>query len=297
MAGRIAIMGAGAVGCYYGAMLALAGEDVILIGRPALRDGVVASGLLLEKSGEKILTHPQASTDPAAVAGADLVLFCVKSPDTEATAAQIAPYLAPEAQILSLQNGVTNAARLSAVLGRRAIPTVVYVASTMMGPAHVLHRGRGELVLGTAPQAEAIAARLRKAGIPTEVSDQAETALWTKLVINCALNAISAVTQQPYGHIIATEGVPDLMRGLVAECSAVAQARGITLPDDLWDQLWRIAETMPAQTSSTAQDLARNRPSEIEHLNGEIARQAQALGLPAPLNAAMTALVRLAEMR
>ena len=297
MAGRIAIMGAGAVGCYYGAMLAMAGEDVMLIGRPALRDAVQAGGLVLEKAGQRHVTHPEVSADPAAVSGADLVLFCVKSTDTETAGAQIAPHLAPGAQVLSLQNGVGNAERLAAVLGQAVLPTVVYVASTMAGAGHVLHRGRGELVLGIGVGAEAIAARLRAAAIPTEVSDQAEAALWSKLVINCALNAISAVSQQPYGRIIATEGAPLLMRGLVAEAEAVATARGVTLPRDLWDQVWHIAETMPAQTSSTAQDLARGRRSEIDYLNGEIVRQAEALGLPAPLNAAMTALVRLAEAR
>lgn len=295
MAGRIAIMGAGAVGCYYGAMLALAGEEVVLIGRPALRDAVRQGGLVLEKAGQLHVTHPEVSDDPAAVAGADLVLVCVKSPDTETAGAQIAPHLSPKARVLSLQNGVGNAARLSAVIGRDVLPAVVYVASTMAGPGHVLHRGRGELVLAAAPGAEAIAARLRAAAIPTDVSDQAETALWSKLVINCALNAISAVAQQPYGQILATQGAEDLLRGLIAECETVARAQGISLPDDLWAQVRRIAETMPSQTSSTAQDLARGRRSEIEFLNGEIVRQAEAVGLKAPLNQAMTVLVRLAE--
>lgn len=297
MAGRIAVMGAGAVGCYYGAMLALAGEDVVLIGRPALVEGALAGGLVLEKGGALLRTAPAVSADPAAVVGADLVLFCVKSPDTETAGAAIAPHLAPGATVLSLQNGVGNAERLAAVIGRPVLPAVVYVAVTMTGPARVLHRGRGELVIGAGAGAEAAAARLRAAAIPTEVSAGAEAALWAKLVINCALNAISAVTQQPYGRILAAEGGTALMQGLVAECRSVAEARGIALPADIWDQVLRIARTMPEQTSSTAQDLARGRRSEIAFLNGEIARQAAALGLSAPLNAALTTLVQLAETR
>ena len=118
-------MGAGAVGCFYGARLAQAGADVVLIGRPALVDAVAAEGLRLDMGGETIRLPVAASADPAAVAGADLVLFCVKSGDTEAAGRQIAPYLAPGAQVLSLQNGVGNAERLAAVIGQLVLPTVV----------------------------------------------------------------------------------------------------------------------------------------------------------------------------
>ena len=294
---RIAIMGAGAVGCYYGALLAIAGEQVTLIGRPALRDAVRDRGLLLGRRGRIELIRMDAATEPEAVAGADMVLVCVKSPDTEAAAQAIAPYLSPDATILSLQNGVGNAARLSAGLGRPVLPVVVYVATQMAGPGHVAHFGRGELVLGTGPGAEAAASILRRAGIPTEISGQTETALWSKLVINCALNALSAVSRQPYGRIIATPGAADLMKGVVAECQTVAQASGITLPADLWDQVERICATMPGQFSSTAQDMMRGRATEIEFLNGEILRRAHALGIAAPINQALTVMVRLAEQR
>lgn len=293
--GRIAVMGAGAVGCFYGARLAQAGADVVLIGRPALADAVAAQGLLLEMGGERIAVPLAASADPAAVAGADLVLFCVKSGDTEAAGRQIAPHLAPGAQVLSLQNGVGNAERLAAVTGGPVLPAVVYVAAQMGGPGHVIHRGRGDLVLGDGPGAEAVAARLRAAGIEAAVSAQTVAAQWEKLVINCALNAVSALTAAPYGRIVAQPGALDLMQGVVAECQAVAAASGVALPGGIWDQVLRIAEVMPTQISSTAQDMQRGRATEIDYLNGEIARRGQALGLPVPLNAALTALVRLKE--
>ena len=294
---RIAIMGAGAVGCYYGALLAIAGEQVTLIGRPALRDAVRDRGLLLERKGRIELIRMEAATGPEAVSGADLVLVCVKSPDTESVARDLAPHLAPGAVVLSLQNGVGNAERLAAILGRPVLPVVVYVATQMAGPGHVVHHGRGELVVGTGPGADIAAATLRRAGIPTEISATTDSALWSKLVINCALNAISAVTRQPYGRIVATPGATELMRGVVAECLAVAQASGVSLPDNLWSQVERIAETMPGQFSSTAQDMMRGRPTEIDYLNGEIVRRAAPLGLPAPLNNALVVMVKLAEQR
>ena len=170
---RIAIFGAGAVGCYHGAMLAKAGEELVLIGRPALVQAIEERGLLLEKGGTTEAVTLEASTDPAAVAGADLVLVCVKSPDTRAAAEAVKPYLSPSATVLSLQNGIGNAAILTEALSRPALPAVVYVAVGMAGAGHVAHKGRGELVLGEGPGAEAAAALFSAAGVPTEVSPQA----------------------------------------------------------------------------------------------------------------------------
>jgi 2-dehydropantoate 2-reductase len=291
--GTVAIMGAGAVGCYYGAMLALAGERVVLIGRAALVQAVATQGLLLDKDGKTHRAEVTASTDPAAVAGADLVLVCVKSPDTEAAARDLAPHLDPAATVLSLQNGIGNADTLAAILPNPVFPAVVYVAAAMVAPGHVAHHGRGELVLP--PGTEAAAQRLIAAGIPCEVTPEALTALWSKLTVNCALNAVSALTRQPYRVLNRTEGILSLMQALTDECVAVAQASGVALSDDIFAQVRRITETMPNQLSSTAQDLMAGKPSEIEHLNGDLARRGAALGIATPLNAAMAALVRAAE--
>lgn len=289
----IAIMGAGAVGCYYGAMLALAGERVVLIGRDALVRAVAERGLLLDKGGETLRAEVAASTDPAAVAGADLVLVCVKSPDTERAARDLAPHLAPAATVLSLQNGIGNTEVLARILPNPVFPAVVYVAAAMLAPGHVAHNGRGELILP--PGAEDIAARLGAAGIRCEVTADAPVALWSKLTLNCALNAVSALTRQPYGVLAGVEGIVPLLHALTDECRAVAAASGVTLPPDMVELVEGILRTMPAQLSSTAQDLMAGKPTEIGFLNAEIARRGEALGIPVPLNAAMAALVRAAE--
>jgi 2-dehydropantoate 2-reductase len=294
---KIAVMGAGAVGCYYGAMLARAGHSVVLIGRPSLVDAVKVEGVLLESKQFTGRVPVQADSSPAAVKDADLVLFCVKSGDTESAGAAIAPHLSPRASVLSMQNGVDNAARLSTVIGRPAIPVVVYVATEMAGPGHVLHHGRGDLAIGPSEASAAIASLMTQAGLPSKVSDRVFDALWTKLIINCAYNGLSAIAQLPYGELIRQPQVLDTMRSIYDECIAVARADDITLPENLWQNLLDISVNMAAQRSSTAQDLARGKKSEIEHLNGYVVRRGKELGVPAAVNRAVLCSVQLLELK
>ncbi len=292
---KIAVMGAGAVGCFYGGMLARAGHEVVLIGRAQHVEALRRDGLLMEMAAFTGHVPVGASTAAEAVRGARLVLVCVKSTDTEAAAAQIAPHLAPEAIVLSLQNGVDNAARLQARLGREVGPAVVYVATEMAGPGHMRHHGRGELVIGPLAGAAELVALFGGAGVAVEVSDNVAGALWAKLILNCAYNALSAITQLPYGRLVQGEGVKDVMRDAVAECLVVAQGDGVRVPGEIWAAVEAIAHTMPTQTSSTAQDLARGKPSEIDHLNGYVVRRGAALGVATPVNRTLHALVKLLE--
>jgi 2-dehydropantoate 2-reductase len=291
----IAVMGAGAVGCYYGAMLALSGHAVTLIGRRKHVDAVNLNGLVLEKKARLITIPMRASVEPNAVQHAQLVLFCVKSTDTEAAAQAMKPHLSPDAVILSLQNGVDNAERLQAVLQHAVIPTVVYVAAEMTGAGHIRHHGRGELVLGTSPRSSQIAGIFAEAGIPTDVAEDVSGALWTKLILNCAYNALSAISQRPYGQLVERAEIKAVIKDVVQECQAVAQKMKQFISDDIWNSVEQIAETMPTQYSSTAQDLARGKPSEIDHLNGYIVRKGSELGVATPVNRALHALVKLME--
>jgi 2-dehydropantoate 2-reductase len=294
---KTAVMGAGAVGCYYGGMLARAGHAVTLIGRAQHVQAIQRDGLLLDTRSFKAHVPVAASTDVRAVGDADLLLFCVKSTDTESAADAIRPHLLPGALVLSLQNGVDNAERLRLHLPHEVVPAVVYVATEMAGPGHLKHHGRGELVIAPTTALPDVAQTFSQAGIPTQVSDNVAGALWMKLVLNCAYNALSAIAQLPYGRIVQGLGIEDVMRDVVGECVAVAQAAGIVLPGDAWQAAWGLAQTMPAQYSSTAQDLARGKRSEIDHLNGYIVRQGQALGVATPVNRVLLALVRLIEER
>jgi len=291
----IAVMGAGAVGCYYGAMLARAGHQVTLIGRAQHVEAVRRAGLRLQTNQFDEFIKLESSTEPNATRGAHIVLFSVKSTDTEAAGKALAPHLEREAVILTLQNGVDNAERLAATLGREVIPAVVYVAVEMAGAGHVRHHGRGELLIGPGKGSEAIVAAFAGAGVKVEISDNVAGALWAKLIVNCAYNALSAIAQLPYGRLVQGAGVPAVMDEVVDECLAVARARGVQIPGDMHETVRKLAHTMPGQYSSTAQDLARHKKTEIDHLNGFVVHKGEALGVRTPVNRVLLALVKALE--
>lgn len=304
---KVAVVGAGAVGCYFGGMLARAGAPVTLIGRPAHVEAIERDGLRLETLQFTERVPVAASTAVGAARGADLVLFCVKSTDTEAAARELAPFLAPEAVVLSLQNGVDNFERLRPWVPGPAYAAVVYVAAAMAAPGHVRHTGRGDLVIGAferdpgrraaaQPQLESLAGRLATAAIPCVVSPNIEGELWAKLLINCAYNAISALGRARYRRIGAHGPALAVLQEAAHEVIAVAQAAGVTLPPgDLVEAAVGISRSLAGATSSTAQDIARGKRTEIDHLNGYVARRGEALGVPVPVNRTLHALVKLLE--
>ena len=302
-----AVVGAGAVGSFFGAMLARAGHRVTLIGRATHVQAIRDAGLQLQMAGRGEAVPVAASTELEAARGADLVLVCVKSTDTEAVARQIAPLLDADALVLSLQNGVDNAATLARHLRQPVVPAVVYVATAMPQPGVVAHYGRGDLVIGPRDAAAAhdaalgerlyaVAALFASAGVPVTVSPDVMAELWRKLMVNCAYNAISALAQLPYGRMAAQPEIREVQREIVREVAAVAQADGQAMPlDDALAAMARIADAMPEQLSSTAQDLARGKPTEIDHLNGFVVRRGAELGIATPVNRTLHALVKLVE--
>ncbi len=290
---HVAVMGAGSVGCFFGAMLARAGFPVTLIGRPVHVDAVNQHGLLLEAKQFTEHVAMKAVTDVSGVKDARLVLFCVKSTDSESAAREIAPHLAPDAVILTLQNGAESPELLRQLLPQRVIPAVVYVATEMAGPGHVKHHGRGELVIGNAPESADIQHWFQVAGVPVEVSPNVMGPLWAKLIINCAYNALSAIAQKMYGEMVQVDGIPALMEAVVTECLAVARAEGIEVPGNMHETVRNLASTMATQYSSTAQDLARGKKTEIDYLNGYVCRLGKQHGIPTPVNQTLLTLVKL----
>ncbi len=295
---KFAVMGAGAVGCYYGGMLARAGHDVTLIARPQHVDAIVRNGLRLQTQSFDESVRLKASTNASTVEGAEVVLFCVKSSDTEASGRLMQPYLKASTQVLCLQNGVDNADRLREVLpGHSVSAAVVYVASEMAGAGHVRHHGRGDLVIEPSASSAFLADALVAAGVATVVSNNVRGELWSKLILNCAYNAVSAITQLPYGKTVAGAGVQAVMRDVVAECLAVAQADRVEVAGDVLRAVANLAGSMPHQSSSTAQDLARGKLTEIDYLNGFIVKRGELLGLATPANRVLWALVKLLESK
>jgi 2-dehydropantoate 2-reductase len=298
---KIAVVGAGAVGGYFGGMLARAGAPVVFIGRPAFVDAVKRNGLLLDTTQFKEHVKVEASSDMARARDGEIVLFCVKTTDTAATARALAPLLAKNALVVSMQNGVDNAEQIHAASGLHALAAAVYVAASVPSPGTVKHVGRGDLVVGPKNVAtERIAAVFERAGVPCKISDHLAAELWTKLVWNCGLNAVSALGKATYGDITANEDARQLVEGAVFEAIFVAKAAGVHLPllDDPKAAMtggYKIAQAMAATRSSTAQDMMRGKKTEIDSLNGFIVRKGRELHVPTPINHALFTLVKLAE--
>lgn len=302
---QVAVVGAGAVGGYFGGMLARAGARVTLIGRAVHVDAWERDGLVLDSVNFHETIRVAASTEVSAARDADLVLFSVKSMDTERTAQQLASHVRADVLVVDLQNGVENVARMRAAAALDPIAAVVYVASSMPGPGRVVHRGRGDLLIGDLPgrssppraaALERVGGWFESAGVPCRVSATIEADLWIKLITNVGLNAISAVARCPYGDIVRSPEPRETVRQLVQECVAVARADGVLLPEqDYVQMVWRFAENFPGVYSSTAQDLERGKSTEIDALNGFVVRRGIEIGVPTPVNQTLVSLIRLRE--
>jgi 2-dehydropantoate 2-reductase len=306
---RVAVMGAGAVGSYFGGMLARAGIPLTLIGRRDHVEAIRRDKLFLDTVTLQERVAVGAATDPAAVADADVVLFCVKGVDNEAASRSIAPHLAADAIVVSLQNGVDNIETIRAASGIDALPAVVYIAAALPKPGHVKHLGRGELAIGEltsgagsssssirSPRTEKIAALFSSAAVPCRISDYIEADIWAKFIMNCAGNAVTAIAQCSYAEAAKNPASRELMSRLIDETAAVARAAGIRLPNvNFMEEGIKSLATFGAATSSTAHDLARGKPTEIDLLNGYVARRGQELGVATPCNFSVYAMVKLLE--
>ena len=300
---RIAVVGAGAVGGYFGGMFARAGAPTVFIGRKHFADAVNSKGLVLDKlHGQERITA-KATVEMSAVRDCSLILLCVKANDTSAAAKQMGPFLQSDAIVVCLQNGVDNADQVRAAAKVAAVPAAVYVAVSVPEPGRVKHLARGDLIIGPpSEKTTEIANVFERAGIPCLISENIEGELWLKLLCNCALNAISALGHARYGDIAQNIDAKQLMEDIVDEVLAVARKARVVLPG-VHDRASGMAAAMEIATqmadalSSTAQDLNRGRPTEIEALNGYLARRGAELGVPVPVNHALFTLVKLAEQK
>jgi 2-dehydropantoate 2-reductase len=309
---RVAVLGAGAVGSYFGGMLARSGVPVTLIARAAHVEAIRADKLFLDAVSFQERVAVNASTETSAAGDADVVLFCVKMTDTEDAARSLVPYLTPNAIVVSLQNGVDNVSRIRAASGIDALAAVVYIAAAMPEPGHVKHSGGGSLAVGElsdrnsrskssasspAVRAERIAALFTAAGVPCRVSPDIEADLWSKFMMNCAGNAVTGITQISYTRLAHSAITPDIFSLVIGETVAVARAAGVKLPEvDFVSEGLKFLQGVGSDaTSSTAQDLARGKRTEIDSLNGYVARRGKELGIATPANLVLFALVKLLE--
>ncbi len=289
------------MGSLFGGRLSLAGFDVVLydIFREHV-EKVASEGLSIEDaaSGAVTIARPKASADPEAARGADVFIVFVKSTATEEAARRFAPLAGPHAIILTLQNGLGNEAIISSHFGPgRTAAGVTSQGATFLGPARIRHAGKGPTHIcmsdGRNEKLLALRGALDKAGFETHVSDDVAGLVWSKLVINVGINALTAITGQANGKLVESEETKSIMADLVGEAVAVARARGISLGyADPLATVCEVAHKTGANRSSMLQDFDRHRASEIEVMNGAIVREGQSAGVPVPVNTTITRVVR-----
>jgi 2-dehydropantoate 2-reductase len=301
---KISIIGSGAMGSLFGGSLSLAGQDVVLydVYREHV-EKIVADGLAIEDAatGAVTMSHPAASADPRAVEGSDVLVIFVKSTTTDQAAAQFVPFARKDTIVLTLQNGLGNEEILRGHFGReRTAAGVTSQGATFLGPGRIRHAGKGPTHVSMAdgrneklrPLADALAA----AGFETHVEKDVASLVWSKLVINVGINALTAITNQTNGRLVESEETKAIMADLVAEAVAVAKAKGIRLTyDDPLATVYDVSRNTGANRSSMLQDFDKNRPTEIDFMNGAIVREAAAAGVPAPVNATITHLIKAME--
>jgi len=299
---RVAVMGAGALGGFYGALLARAGDDVTLIARGAHLDAIRVNGLTVKSVLVGDFTVPIGVTDdPASIGPVDLVLFCVKAFDLDQAAASIRPLVGPETMVLSVQNGIDNEERLAAVVGERAvIPAAVYVSNQVASPGVIVQSGGpgrvliGELGGGLSPRLERLHAHLRQAGIDAEADPDIAVALWEKFVAICAFSGVTALVRLPLGPVTSCPETRAFCRGVLDEVASVGRARGVALPPPLADDTLDLLSQprMAALYGSMAHDLIAGRRIEVETLNGTVVRLGAETGVPTPCNFAVYAALK-----
>ena len=298
---RIGVVGAGGTGGYFGGLLARAGQDVTFIARGAHLEALRARGLTVESKLAGTFTVPvQATDDPHEVGSVDLILFCVKTYDTDGAAEGIRPLIRPDTTFLSLQNGIDNEERIARATGHTSgIGAVAYVVSAIKAPGVVAQTagpGRimfGELSGGASERTERLREVLQGAGIAAEVHPDIRVTIWQKFLFICAFSGVTAVSRLPIGTILADPVTHALFRGTSEEVEAVARAGGIDLPADCVEQAMSTAAAVePWGRGSLYHDLAGGRRLELEGLNGEVVRRGGENGVSTPLNFAIYAALR-----
>jgi 2-dehydropantoate 2-reductase len=298
---RIAVVGAGGTGGYFGGLLARAGQDVTFIARGTHLEALRARSLTLESRLAGTFTVPVSATDdPIEVGPVDLILFCVKTYDTDAAAESIRPLIHPETMLLSLQNGIDNEERIARATGHTSgIGAVAYVTSAIKAPGVVAQTSGpgkiifGELSGGASARTERLRDVLQGAGITAEVHPDIRVVLWQKFLFICAFSGVTTVTRLPIGTILADSVTRALFRGTVEEVEAVVRAGEIDLPADCVEQAMTTASAAePWAHGSLYHDLAGGRRLELESLNGEVVRRGREYGIETPLNFTIYAALR-----
>ncbi len=287
---KILVMGTGGVGGYFGAKLARAGEDVTFVARGPHLEAIRTYGLTIKSTSEgEFVVRSPATDDPASIGIVDLVLFCVKSYDTEAAAEAICPAVGPRTAVVSLQNGVDNEEKIEWIVGRRRVlGGAAYIFATIESPGVIAHSLGGRIVFGeldgtASPRSQRILEAFQGAAVPAECSSQVQRVLWEKYLFIAAQAGLTALTRCSIGELRSIPETRRLYRLILEELAGVAKAAGIDLPPQTVDDIVAAADKLPADTTSSLHhDLVYGRRLELEALHGHAVRLGEQLGVPTP---------------
>ena len=303
---KIVIVGAGALGSLFGGLLARAGAEVSLYNPSNVEHiwAIAREGLRLERDGESFQIAVEARTTPEDLSQADWVGIFVKAHQTGRAMAEIGPQISPRAWVFSLQNGVGMESEILQFISKeRFVRGVTSQGATLLGPGRVRWAGVGPTKLGRwegplTPEIEALRELLCRAGIETEFSESIERLLWEKLLINCAINPLTAIFDRPNGALLEDVQLREIAREVVRETLRVARAHGVVLSEaEAIERVEAVAAKTARNISSMLQDVRRGRPTEIDYINGAVVREGARLGIPTPLNLLLVKLIAEGRMK
>jgi 2-dehydropantoate 2-reductase len=300
---RIAIIGAGGVGGYFGGRLAEAGADVTFLARGAHLDALRTRGLrIVSPKGDAHITGVNATDDPAAIRGAEVVLFAVKLYDAEA-ATHLLPQLvangSPDTVVIPLQNGVEGVDIVSRAVGRaHTAGGTCYVSAVIAEPGVIKHTAMDRLIFGEldrvrSPRLTRLLDACRRASFQSTFSDDIQADIWTKFVRLSVLSGLTTVTRAPLGVTVNDPDLLAMLKQAIAEAMAVAHAKGVQVPSSTVDDVVKAYAALPPQTkSSMLEDLERGRRLELPWLSGAVVRIGRELGVPTPIHAFINAVLK-----
>jgi 2-dehydropantoate 2-reductase len=297
---KVAVLGAGGVGGYFGGRLAQAGSEVHFIARGTHLEALRAKGLSVRSVRGDFSLPVRATDDPAEVGACDYVLFCVKSFDTEEAAGRLGSLITDGTAVISLQNGVDNEERIAVHIGwNHVMGGVAYIFSTIAEPGVIDDAGGpGRIVVGEwdgslSERGTRLVELFRDAAVDADLSDHIRSILWNKFAFICAQAGMTAAVRLPIGQIRDVPEGRGMFRRIAEEVCAVAAAEGVELPPDLPDEHLAFADALePGGYSSLHHDLTHGRRMELEALHGTVVRLASARGVPAPMSEAVYAILR-----
>lgn len=297
---RMVVVGAGAVGGYFGGRLAASGADVTFVARGTQLHALRTEGLRIESpSGDLHLPHVSATDDPASLGPADVVFLTVKLYDTEAAIRLLPPLVGADTLVIPLQNGVDSVDLLARAVGRPHVAGgTTYIVAVVAEPGLIRHTALGRLIVGeldglTTPRLERLLETCRQAGIDAALSSQIDVDIWSKFVHLSVFSGMTAVTRLPVGPLRDDPDLLAMWQAGVLESIAVARAKSVQLPRSLFDDVLAIVQRMPPQSrSSMLDDLERGRRLELPWLSGAVVRMAREHDVQTPIHRFITTVLQ-----